>query len=322
MEMTRRGFITTVSAGGATVPLARKAFAQAKLKMKIGYMKIVDLVPFFIAMEKGYFREEGLDVEAMPFVAGAAIVPAVAAGDLQIGWAGTTPLNRVRDSGLDFKYLVGGAFSEQWLYDSDALMISAASPIRAPKDMAGKKVAVPTLYSMNHLLMIAYLVQHGTSPDRVSFVEVPFPQMEGALKANRIDAMSIHEPFVTAAVLRGGAHVIAHNWSEVVPRFMIASFCASEKWIKANKEAAQAFIKAHDRGTDYANGNLGEVRSVILPKYTGLPADLAPRVVMPSWEKKLLLSDLRPVSELSHQHKFTKRKVTAEEQVSDLAMMG
>ena len=57
-------------------------------------------------------------------------------------------------------------------------------------------------------------------------------------------------------------------------------------------------------------------------KYTGLPADLVPKVMLPHWEKKLLAAELRAMSELCYTLKFTKRKITPEEQVSDLAVVG
>src|SRR5262245_59567597 len=171
MEITRRGFLRGVSAGAATLPVAGRAFAQTRTKLKIGYLKIIDLLPFFVASDKGYFHDEGLDLEAVPFAGGAAIGAALASGDLQIGWAGGPPFIRARDAGLDFKWLVGGVINEQWLYDTDCLMVQTGSAVRAPKDMVGKTLASNTLSSVNHLMMSAWLNQNGLAPDRVSFVE-------------------------------------------------------------------------------------------------------------------------------------------------------
>ncbi len=318
MSITRRGFLAGTSAGVAVAPMARRTLAQVRAKIKVGYIKIIDLLPFFAASDKGYFGEEGLDVEAAPFAGGAAIGAGLASGDLQIGWIGAPPLIRARDAGLDFKWVVGGCINGQWLYDTDCLMVQGTSPVRAPKDMVGKKLASNALSSVNHVFMVAWLTQHGVAPDRVSFVEVPFPQMEAALKAGRVDVISLHEPFVTMSVLRGGVQVVAHAWSEVAPRFVIASFAASDKWIKGNRETVQAFIRAWNKGVDYANGNPGDVRSTLLPKWTGLTPDVAASVINPLFDKKLLIADVRPMADLCHQYKFSKRRISPEEQVSDV----
>jgi NitT/TauT family transport system substrate-binding protein len=319
MNMTRRGFLIGTSIGPATAPAVRRAVAQTRAKIKVGYIKIIDLLPFFAAVDKGYFAAEGLDVEATPFAGGGAIGAAVASGDLQVGWLGATPLIRARDAGLDFKWIVGGCINEQWLYDTDCLMVQVASPVHVPKDMVGKKLATNALSSVNHVLMAAWLSQHGVAPDRVSFVEVPFPQMEAALKAGRVDVISLHEPFITMSVLRGGVHVVAHAWSEVTPRFVIASFAASDKWIKANRETVQAFIRAWNKGVDYTNANPGDVRSTFLPKWTGLTPEIAAKVINPLFDKKLLVADVRPMADLCHQHKYSKRRISPEEQVSEVA---
>ena len=80
-------------------------------------------------------------------------------------------------------------------------------------------------------MAMAWIDKNGGSSAKVKFVEVPFPQMEATLSAGKIDAISVHEPFATAAIEKGNTRLLAHPWGDVLPKFLIASWFASEKWI-------------------------------------------------------------------------------------------
>ena len=85
MEVSRRNFLSKITVGVTAMSLMRD-FAWAQAKGKLGYMKIVDCSPMFMAMEKGFFKAEGLELETLPMAGGAVIVQGVTSGDLQFGW--------------------------------------------------------------------------------------------------------------------------------------------------------------------------------------------------------------------------------------------
>src|ERR671925_981382 len=107
MKMTRRSFLTKVTVSVAGFPLMRD-LAWAQAKGKLGYMKIVDTAAMFVAMEKGFFKAEGLELETVPMVGGATIAPAVASGDLQIGWTNVISHYQAHAEGFGFKFIAGG----------------------------------------------------------------------------------------------------------------------------------------------------------------------------------------------------------------------
>ena len=91
MKFTRRNFLTKVTVGVAGVSLMRD-LGWAQTKGKLGYMKIVDNAAMFMAMEKGFFKAEGLEIETVPMAGGAVIVQGVTSGDLQFGWTNVISL--------------------------------------------------------------------------------------------------------------------------------------------------------------------------------------------------------------------------------------
>jgi NitT/TauT family transport system substrate-binding protein len=199
MIISRRHFLTKVAIAMAAAPwMDHPSWAQAK--GKLGYMKIVDNAAMFLAMEKGIFASEGLELETVPMAGGAVIVQGVTSGDLQIGWTNVISLYQAHIEGFDFKLVAPGASNTKDKKESHAILVSTASPIKTAKDLEGKTVAVNTLNNIVHLMAMAWIDKNGGNSSKVKFVEVPFPQMEAAITAGKLDAVSIHEPFATAAV--------------------------------------------------------------------------------------------------------------------------
>lgn len=99
MQLTRRSFVTKVVVGIASLPFM-KGLSSAQVKGKLGYMKIVDTAAMFMAVEKGFFTAEGLDLEPVPMAGGALIVQGVTSGALQIGMSNVISLYQAMWKGL------------------------------------------------------------------------------------------------------------------------------------------------------------------------------------------------------------------------------
>ena len=320
MGLTRRDFLGKVTVAAAGLPLlSGRSWAQTK--GKLGYMKIVDNAPMFVAMERGFFKAAGLELEALPMAGGAVIVQGVTSGDLQIGWTNVISLYQAHVEGFDFKFIAGGATNVKGTNDTHALLVAKGSPINGAKDLEGKTVAVNTLNNIVHLMALAWLDKNGASSAKVKFVEIPFPQMEAALVAGKIDAASAQEPFPSAALTKDVARVLANPWSDVSGKFLIASWFASEKWLQKNKQTAQAFIAALNRGIDAVGADPKGSRDTIA-KWTGLNPDLAGKIPLPVFEKGVSEKDLQVTIDLTQKYKLIPRAFKARDVISDLAPKG
>lgn len=320
MKLTRRNFLTKLTVGVAGLPLLRgSSWAQAK--GKLGYMKIVDNAAMFVAMEKGFFKAEGLELETVPMAGGAVIVQGVTSGDLQFGWTNVISLYQAHVAGFDFKLIAGGAVNIKAKKESHAIEVGKHSAIQTAKDLEGKTVAVNTLNNIVHLMAMAWIDKNGGSSAKVKFVEVPFPQMGAALSAGKVDAVSIHEPFATATLQKGDARVLAQPWGDVLPKFLIASWFASEKWIAKNKNTAEAFVRAINRGIDALQADSSGSRDAMV-KWAGLSPDLAGKIGLPDFEKGISEKDLQATIDLTQKYKLIAKAFKARDVISDLAPKG
>ncbi|HEY6368182.1 MAG TPA: ABC transporter substrate-binding protein [Candidatus Binatia bacterium] len=317
MVITRRNFVFKLTVGLAGLPLVR-GLSWAQAKGKLGYMKIVDNAAMFVAMDKGFFKAEGLELETVPMAGGALIVQGVTSGDLQIGWTNVISLYQAHVEKFDFKLIAGGATNVKGTHESHAIQVPKSSPIIRASDLEGKTVAVNTLNNIVHLMAMAWIDKNGANSSKVKFVEVPFPQMEAALVGGKIDAASIHEPFATAAVEKGQTRVLAHPWGDVLPKFLIASWFASEKWIAKNKEMGQAFVRAIGRGVDAIQADPAGSRAAMV-KWAGLNPDLAGKIGLPIFEKGISEKDVQATIDLTQKYKLISRSIKASDVISVLA---
>jgi NitT/TauT family transport system substrate-binding protein len=320
MGLTRRAFLGNAAIAAAGLPLtARLGWAQTK--GKLGYMKIVDNAPMFVAMDRGFFKSAGLELETVPMAGGAVIVQGVTSGDLQIGWTNVISLYQAHMAGFDFKFIAGGAINLKGTNDTHALLVAKGSSIKNAKDLEGKTVAVNTLNNIVHLMALAWLDKNSADSAKVKFVEIPFPQMEAALVAGKIDAASAQEPFPSAALAKGVARVLANPWSDVLAKFLIASWFASDKWLQKNKKTAQSFIAALNRGIDAVKADPKSSRNVIA-KWTGLNPDMAGKIPLPVFERELSETDLQATIDLTQKYKLIPRAFKAADVISELAPRG
>jgi ABC-type nitrate/sulfonate/bicarbonate transport system substrate-binding protein len=107
----------------------------------------------------------------------------------------------------------------------------------------------------------------------------------------------------------------------VLPKFLIASWFASEKWIVKNKEMGQAFVRAISRGVDAIHADPEGSRAAMV-KWAGLNPDLAGKIGLPVFEKGISEKDLQATIDLTQKYKLISRSIKARDVISDLAPKG
>jgi NitT/TauT family transport system substrate-binding protein len=314
--LNRRQFLKVgaaglAAAGGASLPVP----AAAQSKLNVGYMKIGDLSPFFLAMDKAFFKDAGLDINLASMVGGAAIMPALASGAINIGWSNVISVYQGHLQGLDYRLVANGAINKRGTNDVFGICVAPDSPVKSAKDLSGKTVAVNTLRNIMHGSTAHWIDSNGGDSASVKWVEVPFPQMALALVNKQVDAYGGVEPFITVPVQQKQARLLGRQLGAISPRLLIASYFGSEAWINKNGALVKGFLAALNRGIDAHNANLDEAKAT-LAKHTGLKPDLFKDMPLPAFEKQLLESDLQPMQEVALRYKFIDRKFPLAEVIS------
>jgi len=259
-------------------------------KIRIGYIPIADSAQLYVGIEKGFFKEEGLEIEPISFSGGAKIIEALATGSVDIGFSNVVSLILARASGLKIVAIAGGPVEDE-SHKEHAILLRKDSLIKSPKDLEGKTIAINTRKNIDELFVREYLEKNGVDSSKIKLVEVPFPNMESVLLSGEVDAVASIEPYVTFALLHGQTKVLDYNYIALEPRVEISAYVASEDWLQKNKNLADKFIRAFNKATDYALEHEDEVRTIIT-KYTKLDQKVAQQIVLPTWGKNLTVSEL------------------------------
>lgn len=270
--------ILIVLAVTTTVVMFLQSCRKPAEKVRVGYIPIADCSQLFVAIENGYFRDEGLEVEPVSLPGGSKILEALGSNSLEIGFSNLASLVLAHDAGLPFVAFTGGP-AEDAQHKEHAIMLKQGSGIKRVPDLAGKRIALNTRKNIDELMITLLLRKHGLGPDQVSFVEVPFPRMINVLQAGDVDAAAAIEPFVTFGSKQGNV-VLSYNYLEIQPMTDISSFVATTNWLERNPGVAVRFRRALQKATDFANSHESETKA-ILSKYTRLDHEQLKDVTLP-----------------------------------------
>lgn len=122
-----------------------------------------------------------------------------------------------------------------------ALVVQEDGPIRAVPDLVGKTIAIPSRFSDEHLIVLRALAAHGIDKSQVRLVEMPPPDVAGALAVEAIDAFSMGEPFPSQAEMGGFGRVLFHA-REYWPDYMSCVVVVRQDAIDRRPLAVQTLV--------------------------------------------------------------------------------
>lgn len=242
---------------------AASTSSDATTAVTVGALPIAPTAVLHLGIEKGFFKEEKLDVKIETGQGGAALIPAVVAGSMQFGTGNAPSLLQARDKGLDVQAIASYTYDAE--KGSHAILSKKDSPIKTPKDLAGKKIAINTLKSMGDLLAMELVAKNGGDPKSVTFVELPFPNMQAALESGQVDAVWTPEPFMTI-IKKSGAQVVAYDGVETIKGHPTMMYFTSGNYIKSNPDTVAKMKRAINKAMDYAQQHPDEVRQTAVDK--------------------------------------------------------
>lgn len=270
----------------ATLLLALAAtVAAAQTKVNIGYSPAADFTPVFAAKDKGFFEKRGLDVTLTRIPLASNIPAAIVSDSLQIGMGTGSMLVQTAEAGLGLVAL-NGASRFQKSNSIVSLVARAEEKIQKPEDFKGKKVGVPGLNSMLHVMFQKWLLDNKVPLAQVTMIEAPFPQMNDMLKGGTIDAAIAIEPFRTRILSGNTGYRVADYVTDIQDNVLAAFWMAKADWAKANPQTVSAFREAYDEALAWCVQNPEDAKQLQV-KYLGFPSP-----VVPSYSSAISPADL------------------------------
>ncbi|SPL96652.1 putative extracellular solute-binding protein [[Actinomadura] parvosata subsp. kistnae] len=269
--------------------------------IKVGVMPTADAAPLFVAIEKGYFEQEGLEVQPVTATGAGAMLPQIEAGVLDLGQTDYVTTILAAEHGKRLKIVGASAQAGPAGY---ALVAAKDSKIGSVRRLKGKTVAVNNLMGAGMLRVIAMLKDAGLDRDDVTFVEKPFPDMPAMLAAGKADAALLAEPYVST----GAAQALLRAVPDTVPgRFTdlpTSGWVTTDKWRSEHPATLAAFRRGLAKGLRAA-ADRKEVEAV-LPAYTKITAAAAPNVSLGAVPTAVDPGRLQRVADLMRQHGYVK----------------
>ncbi|MGN6578666.1 MAG: ABC transporter substrate-binding protein [Bordetella sp.] len=277
--------------------------AQTLPKIRIGFWPVAAGLPFFAAVDKGYFKDAGLDVEPLKFASAQQVIEAILAGRAEGSANGTASaalaLGEIAQPGL-LKIFCANPTNEKYVLDE--FLVAKDSPIQSIAELKGKRVASgPGVQNV----VLAQTVLERAGAGKMNVTELPIGQHVAALAAGQIDAVYTLEPTGTVGRLNGITRTLEVG---VIAKYVLGdpmapwfggSASLTTEFIKKQPEAARKFIAAYTRGVDLVKNKPDEARPS-LKGYTAISDALTGQVPMSDY---LLSSDFKP-SDVAYFQKF------------------
>jgi NitT/TauT family transport system substrate-binding protein len=194
------GFVFALALAGCSNETSSSADADdGELQtVSVGVMPVAVSAAFEYGTQRGIFEQHGLEVNIQSGQGGAAALPAVSGGSLDIAIGNPLSIMIAADQGLDMRIVSGYAAPPIENDMTNAIVVQADSGIQTWKDLEGKTVAVNAVQTQGDLVVKGAVANDGGDPDEVKFTELGFPDMEAQLEIGNVDAIWQPEPFLTS----------------------------------------------------------------------------------------------------------------------------
>ena len=263
----------------AALTLAATA-ASAQDRPKVGVLKLTSSAPIFVGVERGFFREFGVEPELVYFQAAAPIATALAAGQIDVGATGLTAATYNIVLGGEKLWIVADKGREWPDHRLTAIVVQKElydAGVRSVADLKGKRIAVTQLGSTFHYQIGNMLEKEGMALKDVTIV--PLQAMAAALEAlkgKQVDAVVLPQPFPGRAEADGFGRIIA--WAGDLFPWQIATVFYSRKFA-ADRTRGVNFMKGYVKSARHyydavlagKPGSAYDEVVAVTARYTGAP---------------------------------------------------
>ncbi|RBP02685.1 NitT/TauT family transport system substrate-binding protein [Roseiarcus fermentans] len=234
-----------------------------------------------LASEKGFFKDEGLDVTIKWIVSGTDTPSLAASGQIVLTGESAYIAGVLRDKGVDMRYLmplsnIGGA---------QMVVLGPNTVVKSPKDLEGKKIGMAAGAGVG-MAITSMCEDKGVDCSKIKLVNLQPPDQIPALLRGDIDAMAIWNPYALAGVKAGGRIYFTGNKSFIDGQektvdymYLDGGLIVNGAFMAKNPETVKAVMRALIKATDYINGHSPKEVAAILTGPLDIPADDLEKII-------------------------------------------
>jgi len=300
---SRRHLLKTSAAAVAVLAVPGIASAQTGPKIRIGYWPIAAGLPFYAAMELGYFKEAGLNVEALRFANAQLVMEGMLSERMEGGangvGSGTIAVGELAAPG-SFKIFCSNPSNAKNVLDQ--VIVPVASTAKIMADLKGKRIGCGP--GIQNTVLAKTIMERGGATG-IILTELPIGQHVAALSAGQLDACYTLEPTGTIGRMNGVSRVLEAG---VVAKYVLGdpnapwfggSASLTSAFIKKNPEEAKKYIAAYAKGVNFVRTKAVEARQY-LKGYTSIEGPLTSEVPLAAYT---MFNEFTP-SDIGHFQKF------------------
>jgi NitT/TauT family transport system substrate-binding protein len=261
-----------------TVMLGLLAVPASAQTVKIGDLGILADAPFYIAIEKGYFAAEKVEVSLERFQSASQATAPLSTNQVQVVGGGVSAA-LYNAFARNWAVRIAMARTRDWPgYSSDTLVLrnDLKSTVTSAKQLKGKMIGINTPASVLHFMLGRFMESEGLTIDDVQTISMAWPNMAPGMETKALDGGMVVEPFAA----QFSAKNISFPFKRAAdfmkaPPLEVSVMLYSKGWTDKNPDQAKAFTLAYMKGVrDYVDAMKGgpkraEVVEICI-KYTSL----------------------------------------------------
>ena len=233
--------------------------SQARAELKVGFLPVTCHLTCPVT-DYATRTSTMTRFESQRFTDFPTVVESIKSGRLEATFMIAPLAMKLREQGVPVKICYLGH------RDGSTVMVRKDLAAQSLRDLRGKTFAIPSKYSNQYLVITKLMDDQGVKPEEIKFVELPPPDMPGALAAKAIDAYFVGEPHAAKAELDGSGRVLYHA-KDIWPHFISCVLVVTEKLIKERPEVVRDLVRGIAESGEWAETHRLEAAKVVSPYF-------------------------------------------------------
>ena len=242
MRSLRQGLLAMLLATAA-VTVALPAQAADKMQLQLNWFHLADHSPIYLALKKGYYKEEGLELTVLRGSGSADSAKKIDLGQSDVGISDAPTILTAISKGANLKMVAV-------VYDKagNNIFFRKGAGIKTPNDLVGKKIAVPPADS-HRVLWPAFAAMNGVDPQSVTLVNVKPEGKQAIVAANEVDAaFDLYTSYAIWEKVLGKGDVGNLLWADFGLPIYGHTYFVNNDTIRKNPKLIERFLRATHKG--------------------------------------------------------------------------